>query len=363
MLESDYLGPWANALVALWRKMKRDASTEPWQQWSEQVASGSWQTTGTGTERWFDIKCKAQRDEAGQNNEEHSSANVFGSVTWNSLNPSNSLPRRQRQAWKRPYEATLLGKLLATCSWLQLLSFDDFDGLFALPNFSQVCIRCIFPCTWSRCLDMLEVAPSDTTKVAEVRVITQSKTSMKTPTFWMFLKHSRGRVCTTSLVRSPISWRWLEYRMRTVLCNCRGCSINGSQVTFRAFSAWAGCTADFYVVLVEWQDMLEKTDSTVGKSQGKWTGKYILFMMLNVVACYCIMCLREMWASPWYVLFWPCIRSVFSATCLALTGMFVAFVSHQWLGITHPDPAGTHTCFLRKALREVLSGSVAVESS
>jgi len=43
-------------------------------------------------------------------------------------------------------------------------------------------------------------------------------------------------------------------------------------------------------------------------------------------------------------------------------GMFVAFVSHQWLGITHPDPAGTHTCFLRKALREVLSGSVAVES-
>ena len=190
-----------------------------------------------------------------------------------------------------------------------------------------------------------------------------SPSPWKLQLFWMFLKHSRGRVCTTSLVRSPISWRWLEYRMRTVLCNCRGCSINGSQVTFRAFSAWAGCTADFYVVLVEWQDMLEKTDSTVGKSQGKWTGKYILFMMLNVVACYCIMCLRETWASPWYVLFWPCIRSVFSATCLALTGMFVAFVSHQWLGITHPDPAGTHTCFLRKALREVLSGSVAVESS
>ena len=77
--------------------------------------------------------------------------------------------------------------------------------------------------------------------------------------------------------------------MRTVLCNPRGCSINGSQVTLRAFSA-AGCTADFYVILVEWQDMLEKTDRNMGKSEGKYIGKYTLLMM----PCFCIMCLREM---------------------------------------------------------------------
>ena len=133
-------------------------------------------------------------------------------------------------------------KLHCSENFLQLaLGFSSYHLMILMACLHcQTFPRCAFDVfshvRWSRCLDMLEVAPSDTTKVAEVRVITQSKTSMKTPTFWMFLKHSRGRVCTTSLVRSPISWRWLEYRMRTVLCNCRGCSINGSQVTFRAFS-------------------------------------------------------------------------------------------------------------------------------
>jgi hypothetical protein len=41
--------------------------------------------------------------------------------------------------------------------------------------------------------------------------------------------------------------------------------------------------------------------------------------------------------------------------------MFVAFVSHQWLGNTHPDPTGKHCCFLRETLKEVLSGSLAIE--
>lgn len=56
--------------------------------------------------------------------------------------------------------------------------------------------------------------------------------------------------------------------------------------------------------------------------------------------------------------------------CLAISGllhawkpgMFVAFVSHQWLGNTHPDPTGKHCCFLRETLKEVLSGSLAIES-
>eukprot|EP00438_Fugacium_kawagutii_P033156 Skav231185 [mRNA] locus=scaffold425:109947:112581:+ [translate_table: standard] len=42
-------------------------------------------------------------------------------------------------------------------------------------------------------------------------------------------------------------------------------------------------------------------------------------------------------------------------------GMFSIFVSHQWLGRDHPDPAGEHTALLREVLRKVLGGSLQVQ--
>lgn len=36
--------------------------------------------------------------------------------------------------------------------------------------------------------------------------------------------------------------------------------------------------------------------------------------------------------------------------------MFVIFVSHQWLGHVHPDPAGEQMQVLRDALGEELGG-------
>jgi len=42
-------------------------------------------------------------------------------------------------------------------------------------------------------------------------------------------------------------------------------------------------------------------------------------------------------------------------------GMFVLFVSHQWLGSEHPDPTGQQLSVLRSALRGMLSGQLSVE--
>ncbi|CAE7327132.1 unnamed protein product [Symbiodinium sp. CCMP2592] len=42
-------------------------------------------------------------------------------------------------------------------------------------------------------------------------------------------------------------------------------------------------------------------------------------------------------------------------------GMFVIFVSHQWLSYTHPDPHGRQTAVLRSTLEGVMSGSLYVE--
>eukprot|EP00435_Cladocopium_sp_Y103_P002024 s1300_g1.t1 len=42
-------------------------------------------------------------------------------------------------------------------------------------------------------------------------------------------------------------------------------------------------------------------------------------------------------------------------------GMFVLFVSHQWLGSEHPDPTGQQLSVLRCALRRMLSGRLSVE--
>eukprot|EP00439_Symbiodinium_sp_Y106_P052250 s2042_g7.t1 len=41
-------------------------------------------------------------------------------------------------------------------------------------------------------------------------------------------------------------------------------------------------------------------------------------------------------------------------------GMFVIFVSHQWLSSSHPDPRGRQVAVLRDALRGMISGSVDV---
>ena len=38
------------------------------------------------------------------------------------------------------------------------------------------------------------------------------------------------------------------------------------------------------------------------------------------------------------------------------------FVSHQWLGISHPDPAGQHTSMLRQILLRLIAGSTKVEA-
>ncbi|CAJ1333777.1 unnamed protein product [Effrenium voratum] len=43
-------------------------------------------------------------------------------------------------------------------------------------------------------------------------------------------------------------------------------------------------------------------------------------------------------------------------------GLFVIFVSHQWLGISHPDPAGQHTSMLRQILLRLIAGSTKVEA-
>ena len=37
-------------------------------------------------------------------------------------------------------------------------------------------------------------------------------------------------------------------------------------------------------------------------------------------------------------------------------GMFAIFVSHQWLGSEHPDPAGEQMQVLRESLRNVIKG-------
>lgn len=42
-------------------------------------------------------------------------------------------------------------------------------------------------------------------------------------------------------------------------------------------------------------------------------------------------------------------------------GMFVIFVSHQWLGATHPDPRGEQLAVLRQSLTGIIEGSLHVE--
>lgn len=44
-------------------------------------------------------------------------------------------------------------------------------------------------------------------------------------------------------------------------------------------------------------------------------------------------------------------------------GMSVIFVSHQWLGHSHPDPYGQHAAVLRGTLRGILDGRLASFSS
>lgn len=43
------------------------------------------------------------------------------------------------------------------------------------------------------------------------------------------------------------------------------------------------------------------------------------------------------------------------------TGMFVLFISHQWLGSAHPDPQGAQLSVLRIALQRMVDGVLAVE--
>ena len=50
-----------------------------------------------------------------------------------------------------------------------------------------------------------------------------------------------------------------------------------------------------------------------------------------------------------------------SRTSGSLTGMFVIFVSHQWLGATHPDPRGKQLAVLRASLRGIIDGSLHIE--
>ena len=42
--------------------------------------------------------------------------------------------------------------------------------------------------------------------------------------------------------------------------------------------------------------------------------------------------------------------------------MFVLFISHQWLGTTHPDPHGQQCAVLRKALSGMINGSLQVQT-
>ena len=44
-----------------------------------------------------------------------------------------------------------------------------------------------------------------------------------------------------------------------------------------------------------------------------------------------------------------------------LPGMYVAFVSHQWLGKNHCDAFGDHSCTLREMLRELLHNKLRIE--
>ena len=41
-------------------------------------------------------------------------------------------------------------------------------------------------------------------------------------------------------------------------------------------------------------------------------------------------------------------------------GMFLIFVSHQWLSINHPDPEGQQVRVLQEALRSIISGALHV---
>lgn len=43
-------------------------------------------------------------------------------------------------------------------------------------------------------------------------------------------------------------------------------------------------------------------------------------------------------------------------------GMFVIFVSHQWLGFKHPDPTGAQLAVLRCALQGLMDGTLKVEA-
>ncbi|CAE7185533.1 unnamed protein product [Symbiodinium necroappetens] len=42
-------------------------------------------------------------------------------------------------------------------------------------------------------------------------------------------------------------------------------------------------------------------------------------------------------------------------------GMFVVFISHQWIGAGHPDPSGSQTAVLRGAFSSFIDGSLQVE--
>ena len=43
-------------------------------------------------------------------------------------------------------------------------------------------------------------------------------------------------------------------------------------------------------------------------------------------------------------------------------GMFVTFISHQWLGSSHPDPQGQQCAVLRAALQGMIDGTLKVEA-
>ncbi|CAJ1399136.1 unnamed protein product [Effrenium voratum] len=43
-------------------------------------------------------------------------------------------------------------------------------------------------------------------------------------------------------------------------------------------------------------------------------------------------------------------------------GIFTIFVSHQWLGLAHPDPQGVHCALLRETLQNIIDGTVSAET-
>ena len=50
------------------------------------------------------------------------------------------------------------------------------------------------------------------------------------------------------------------------------------------------------------------------------------------------------------------------ARCICTSlGMFVIFISHQWLSFAHPDPHGQQVAVLRSTLLGVIAGSLCVE--